>query len=242
MVRPEAWVSGVDCGIGSAPRLRGRGRRLGAGRNASSPTEARDSPRWPIGSQPDAEEPPRRTFRRRDDAAPPSGSPMPWNSLQFESGPCHGVLMVFWLSLACLAVLPSQVQAQQAPDGQEELDRFVLEAGIVGGSSGCPGHYVGINGEVAGPVSLYGMVENFRCADRAGSASRFGASVLVGRSSWLVRPALRAGIETSTNYVGVSGGASLTFGRRYGARFILHFEECGSTACERFQMGGYVSF
>ena len=168
---------------------------------------------------------------------------------------------VFWQSVACLAVLPWQVQAQEAPDRREELGRFVLEAGIVGGSSGCPGHYVGINGQVAGPVSLYGMVENFRCAERteaidlgggitgtaihprrAGSATRFGASVLVGRSSWLVRPALRAGVETSTNYVGVSGGASLTFGRRYGARFILHFEECGGSACERFQIGGYVSF
>ena len=148
----------------------------------------------------------------------------------------------FWLSVACLAVLPWQVQAQEAPDRQEELGRFVLEAGIVGGNSGCPGHYVGINGQVAGPVSLYGMVENSRCADRAGSANRFGASVLVGRSSWLVRPELRAGIVTETNYVGVSGGASLTFGRRYGARFILHFDECGGSACERFQMGGYSSF
>ena len=73
-------------------------------------------------------------------------------------------------------------------------------------------------------------------------SGRFGASVLLGRTRWLVRPALRAGVEYSTNYVGVSGGASLTFGRHYGARFILHFEECGSTACERFQMGGYVSF
>ena len=103
---------------------------------------------------------------------------------------------VFWLLLACLAVLPSQVQAQEAPDHQETPDRFVLEAGIVGGNSvACPGRYVGINGRVAGPVSLYGMVETYRCADRAGSANRIGASVLLGRSSWLVRPALRTGIE-----------------------------------------------
>ena len=149
---------------------------------------------------------------------------------------------VLWLSAACLAVLPWQVQAQQERARQEELGRFVLEAGIVGGSSGCPRHYVGINGQVAGPVALYAMVEDSRCAGRAGPATRFGASVLVGRSSWLVRPALRAGVETSTNYVGVSGGASLTFGRRYGARFILQFDECGGTASERFQMGGYVSF
>lgn len=118
----------------------------------------------------------------------------------------------------------------------------MLEAGIGGVGAQCTGHYVGINGQVAGPVSLYGMVQNYRCFDQARSVSRFGASVLLGRSSWLVRPALRAGIEYITNYVGVSGGASLTFGRRYGARFIIHVEECGSTACGRFQMGGFVSF
>ena len=170
---------------------------------------------------------------------------------------------VFWLSLACLAVLPWQVQAQQAPDRQEELGRFVLEAGLAGDTRQCPGHYVGINGRVAGPVSLYGMVENYRCSERTeevgipgdaisatriyprrvASDIRFGAEVLLGRDSWLVRPALRAGIlYGGGDYVGPTGGASLTFGRRYGARFILHVEECGSTACERFQMGGYVSF
>ena len=142
-------------------------------------------------------------------------------------------------------MLPSQVQAQEAPDHQETPDRFVLEAGIVGGNSvACPGRYVGINGRVAGPVSLYGMVETYRCADRAGSANRIGASVLLGRSSWLVRPALRAGIEyDGGDDVWPTAGASLTFGRRYGARFILHVgDESGGTALVRFQMGGYVSF
>ena len=152
---------------------------------------------------------------------------------------------VFWLSLACLAVLPCQVQAQEAPG------RFMLEAGIVGDNR-CPGQYVAINGQVAGPVSLYGMVETYRCADNtgnviyhrlAGSHNQFGASVLLGRSSWFVRPALRAGIQyDGGDHVEATGGASLTFGRRYGARFIVHIDECGSTVCERFQMGGYVSF
>ena len=106
------------------------------------------------------------------------------------------------------------------------------------------------------------MVENYRCAERTdiidlgggitgtaihprrvGADNRIGASVLLGRSSWLVRPALRAGIQYgSGDHVGPTAGASLTFGQRYGARFILHIEECGSTACARFQMGGYVSF
>ncbi len=64
-------------------------------------------------------------------------------------------------------------------------------------SVACPGHYVGISGRVAGPVSLYGMVEYYRCADIAGSANRIGASVLLGRSGWVVRPALRASSSTS---------------------------------------------
>ena len=149
---------------------------------------------------------------------------------------------VFRLSLACLAVLPWQVQAQEAPGRQEEPGLFVLEAGIVGGNSvACPGHYVGISGRVAGPVSLYGMVENYRCVDFAGSANRIGASVRLGRSSWLVRPALRAGIEYDGGNVLPTAGASLTFGRRYGARFIFHVGD-ESSGIVLFQMGGYVSF
>ena len=166
-----------------------------------------------------------------------------------------------WLPLACLAVLPSQVQAQEVPDRRDAPGRFVLEAGIAGEHRGCRGQYVGINARVVGPVSLYGMVENHQCAARSeaidlgggitgtahhpsriGSDYRFGASVLLGRSGWLVRPVLRAGIEYQTNYVGMSGGASLTFGRHYGARVVLHVEECGSSACERLQMGGFISF
>ncbi|MDE2794995.1 MAG: hypothetical protein OXL34_09275 [Gemmatimonadota bacterium] len=151
-----------------------------------------------------------------------------------------------WLSLVCLAMLPSQAQAQEAPDRQEATGRFMLEAGLVGDNR-CPGRYVGISGRVGGRVSLYGMVETYRCADNtgdvinhrlAGSHNQIGASVLLGRSSWLVRPALRAGIQyDGGGDVDPTAGASLTFGRRWGARFILHLAES-----ERFQMGGYASF
>ncbi len=169
----------------------------------------------------------------------------------------------FLAVVACLAVVPSQVQGQEAPDRREVAGRFMLEAGIVGDDR-CPGRYVGINGQIAGPVSWYGMVETYRCAGpyvtdlggntgmtgvaiplspQAGSHNQIGASVLLGRSNWLVRPALRAGIQyNGGDYVEATAGASLTFGRRYGARFIVHVDECGSTVCERFQMGGYVSF
>ena len=106
------------------------------------------------------------------------------------------------------------------------------------------------------------MVENYRCGERIeiidlhggitgtaihplriGTDNRIGSSVRLGRSTWLVRPALRAGIEHgSEDYVGPTASASLTLGQRYGARFILQIQECGSTACTRFQMGGYISF
>jgi len=69
-----------------------------------------------------------------------------------------------WIACVALAVLPWQVQAQEHPW------RVLLETGIVGGNSAaCPGHYVGINGRFGRPVPLYGMVENYRCADLAGS-------------------------------------------------------------------------
>jgi len=150
--------------------------------------------------------------------------------------------------LASLAVLPSQAQAQETPDRREATGLFMFEAGIAG-LQRCPGRYVGINGLVAGPVSLYGMVETYRCAKNtgnvfyhnlAGSHNHIGASVLIGRSGWPVRPALRAGIQYDfgIDHVEATAGASLTFGQRYGARLILHIEDSD----ERFQMGGYISF
>ena len=90
-----------------------------------------------------------------------------------------------------LALLPAQVEAQERPGRMT-----MLEAGLVdGGSDARPGRYVGIKGRVAGPVSLYGMVETCPCSDFAGSAYRFGTSVRLGRDRWFVRPTLRAGAE-----------------------------------------------
>ena len=87
------------------------------------------------------------------------------------------------------------------------------------------------------------MVENYRCAEFAGSANRAGVSFLLGRYDWLIRPALRLGIEYDGGEISETAGASLTLGRRRGARFILHFGKVsdGSTLV-LFQMGGYVTF
>ena len=125
------------------------------------------------------------------------------------------------LLLLGLALLPAQVEAQERPG------RMMLEAGLVGGSGDGPAleGTSGIKGRLAGPVSLYGMVETYRCADFAGSANHIGTSVGLGRDRWFVRPALRAGIEYDGGDVSPTAGASLTFGRRYGARFVLHLGE-----------------
>ena len=138
----------------------------------------------------------------------------------------------------CLLGLPVSAEAQEAPG------RFVLEAGISGGNSNaCPGHYVGVEGRIAGPVSAYGMVETYRCVNLAGSASRLGASVRLGRSGWLVRPALRGGLEYDGGEVSHNVGGSLTLGRRYGARFIVNRGAvAGAGAIVLLQLGGYISF
>ena len=86
------------------------------------------------------------------------------------------------------------------------------------------------------------MVETYRCADFAGSANRIGTSVRLGHAHWFVRPALRVGIEYDGGDVSPTAGASLTFGRRYGARFILHLGEASEGTLTLFQMGGYLSF
>ena len=142
------------------------------------------------------------------------------------------------LLLVCLLVLPAQAQAQEAQE------RLLLEAGIVGGNSAaCPGQYVGVDGRVAGPVSLYGMVETYRCVTFAGSANRLGASVRLGRASWLIRPAVRAGLEYDGGNVSSTVGGGLTLGRRYGARVFIDRGELESGGSIVFvRVGGYLSF
>jgi hypothetical protein len=132
------------------------------------------------------------------DAPSPEGSPIPWEPAASIRTVVRGT-HVFWLLLTWLTVLPSQVRAQVASDGEEAPHRVMLEAGLVAGNeAACPGRYVAINGRVAGPVSWYGMVETHRCDDETGMSSRVGASVLLGSPDRLVRPSLRAGMEWST--------------------------------------------
>ncbi len=143
------------------------------------------------------------------------------------------------LLLAALAAAPAPALAQAGPE------RMLLEAGLVGGNSvACPGQYVGIEGRAAGPISAYAMVENYRCVDLAGAASRLGASLRLGPARWPIRPAARAGIEYDGGDVSRTLGFSLTLGRRYGARIMVQrgLTTGSGPAIVLFQLGGYFSF
>ena len=139
--------------------------------------------------------------------------------------------------LLIAAALPAQ--AQEAPE------RFLLEAGLVGGNSiTCPGHYIGVEGRVAGPLSIYGMIEPYQCTDVPEVSSRLGTSVRFGPARWLIRPALRTGLEyADTGDVSYTLGGSVTFGRRYGARLVVdRWKLPGGEALVLVQIGGYFSF
>lgn len=141
-------------------------------------------------------------------------------------------LLLVWVLLA-----PAQLLAQ------DSTGRFMLEAGLVGGSAdACPGKYARVSTKVVGPVSLYGTVETYRCHNFAGSANRIGASIRLGSTDQAVRPALRSGIEYDGGDVSPTFGASLTIGGRYGARLSVHFGNVSDDVLTLFQLGGYIRF
>ena len=155
-----------------------------------------------------------------------------------DSKPKNNMKLNIWtLFIVFFLVVPSRLTAQEPPD------RFMLEAGLVGGSGdACPGHYVRVTGQVVGPLSLYGMVENYRCQDLTGSANRIGVSVLAARSNWLVRPELRTGIEYDGGTVSQTFGAGLVLGQRYGARTTVHLGNVFDDPIVLFHIGGYLRF
>ncbi len=104
------------------------------------------------------------------------------------------------LLLSGLVLVPAQVEAQ------EKAGRMMLEAGLVGGSGdACPARYVGIKGRIAGPVSLYGMVETYRRSDFAGSGNPH-RNVRPARAGALVRSP-GAAAHTSSSTSGEASGA-----------------------------------
>lgn len=137
--------------------------------------------------------------------------------------------------LAFTLALPALAAAQ---------DRTMLGAGIVGGNSvACPGHYVSLDHRVAGPVYGYGLIESFQCAEVPEPSTRFGAAIELARPHWTVRPALRGGLEYDTaGKLTPTVGASLTFGRRYGARFFVDRWSMPGGSLVLVQIGGFVAF
>lgn len=102
---------------------------------------------------------------------------------------------------------------------------------------------MGVQGRVAGPLSVYGNVDNFRCLDVAGTTTRGGASVRIGPASWLVRPAVRGGMAYSGSDVYHTVGAGVTLGRRYGGRVTVDRQPlAGGATLVLIQIGGYIAF
>ena len=125
--------------------------------------------------------------------------------------------------------------APKRAEAGEVRGRMMLEAGLVNDGR----FHVGINGRVAGPVSLYGMIMTGR--GNPGSPG-VGTSIRVGRARWFVRPAVRVGTVYRGDSFLPTAGASLTFGHRYGARTILHLRDPADGTSVYLQMGGYISF
>ena len=68
------------------------------------------------------------------------------------------------------------------------------------------------------------------------------SSVRLRQSDWLVRPALRTGFEYNDDgAISNTVGASLTFGRCYGARFIVDRWSVSGASPVLLQGGGYIS-
>ena len=143
-------------------------------------------------------------------------------------------------ALACLlAALPALAEAQETPG------RLMLEAGIDGGNDiACPGHYVGIQGRVAGPVSAYGQRGQLPLCGRGGNDDprRRGATARTPGLAAAARPARRDGVRRRRHRP--HGRRQPDPGPALGARFIVDRQPLagGGGALVLFQIGGYVSF
>ena len=65
------------------------------------------------------------------------------------------------------------------------------------------------------------MVENYRCTEVPETSSRAGLSLMPARDERPGRPALRSGLNHGDDGVSFTVGAGLTFGQRYGTRFLV---------------------
>lgn len=142
------------------------------------------------------------------------------------------------LFLVCLLALPVAAQAQ-------EPGEMLLEAGLVGGNTPtCPGHYLGVEGHIRYGVAAWGMVENYQCDGPPQTSSRVGLALRLAPEAWKIRPAVRSGLSYDDDgSVSTTWGGSLTFGHRYGARFIVdRWTLPNGVGLTLMQVGGFFSF
>lgn len=122
---------------------------------------------------------------------------------------------------------------------------MLLEAGLVGGNANtCPGHFVGAEGHIRYGVSGWGMVENYQCDGPPQTSMRAGLSLRLSPAEWKIRPALRSGLSYDDDgSVSSTLGASLTMGRKYGARVLVDtWKIPNGNRLTLVQVGGFISF
>lgn len=141
------------------------------------------------------------------------------------------------LILVCLLAAAAPAQAQ-------EPGEMLLEAGLVGGNANtCPGTFVGVEGHIRYGVAAWGMVENYQCDGPPQTSSRVGLALRLAPDVWKIRPALRSGVNYDDGSVSSTLGASVTFGRKYGARFVVdRWALPGGAGVVLMQVGAFFSF
>lgn len=148
----------------------------------------------------------------------------------------------------CLIGFVFQSKAQDKFSGENydsSTHRFRLDAGLTAGNSFAgPGQFIGVSAKLLGPLAIYTEVEHYQLENFSFHSTRFGAQVLLGRSTWTVQPEIRAGFDYGNSLFNPVLNGGLVFGNRYGGRINVHFEGLRETGdlLVLFQIGGYIRF
>ena len=141
-----------------------------------------------------------------------------------------------------------QSNAQDKTNGENydsSAHRFRLDAGLTAGNKlAGPGQFIGVSAKLLGPLALFAEVEHYQLEDLTLHSSRFGAQVLIGRSTWVVQPEVRLGFDHENSNLNPIFNSALVLGDRYGARINVHFEGLRETGdvLVLFQIGGFIRF
>lgn len=144
------------------------------------------------------------------------------------------------------AVFQSNAQDKSSGEnGDSSIHRFRLDAGLTAGNSiAGPGQFIGVSAKLLGPLAIYTEIEHYQLENFSFHSTRFGAQVLLGRSTWTVQPEIRAGLDYGNGLLNPAFNGGLVFGNRYGARINVHFEGLRETGdlLVLFQIGGFIRF